>query len=55
MARVGIPKGRIITEEMLDVKRPGTGISPKYVTALVRRKAVSTIKKDELITWGKVR
>jgi len=55
VARVDIPEGTIITEEMLDAKRPGTGISPKYIAALVGRKAVSTIKKDELITWDKVR
>lgn len=50
-----IPRGVVITDDMLDTKRPGTGIPPKYVTDLVGRKAVSTIKKDELITWDKVR
>ena len=55
VARVDIPQGSIITEEMIDAKRPGTGISPKYIAALVGRKAVSTIKKDDLITWDKVR
>ena len=52
VARVDIPEGTIIAEEMLDAKRPGAGISPKYIALLVRRKAVSTIKKDELIKWG---
>ncbi len=55
MAKVDIPEGAIIAEEMLDVKRPGTGISPKYATALVGRKATWNIKKDELTTWDKVR
>lgn len=55
MAKVDIPEGAIITGEMLDVKRPGAGISPKYVTALVGRKTTRNIKKDELINWDKVR
>ena len=55
VAATDIPEGVVITSDMLDTKRPGTGISPKYVTALVGRKATWNIKKDELITWDKVR
>jgi N-acetylneuraminate synthase len=40
---------------MLAAKRPGTGISPKYATALIGRKAAVTIEEDELITWNKMR
>ena len=55
VARVDIPQGATIAEEALDIKRPGAGIPPKGITAVVGRKAVITIKKDELITWDKVR
>lgn len=55
VAATDIPGGIVITDDMLDTKRPGTGISPKYFADLVGRKTISTIKKDELITWDKVR
>lgn len=44
-----IQKGQVITEEDLDYKRPGTGISPKYYRFLIGKKAVRDIKYDELI------
>lgn len=50
VARVDIPGGTIITEDMLDVKRPGTGIVPKYFDFIVGMKAKENIKKDEMIT-----
>jgi len=49
VAKVDIPEGAIITEDMLDVKRPGTGIAPKYFDLVVGRKAKENIKKDEII------
>ena len=55
VAATDIPEGTVITNDMLDAKRPGTGISPKHFDALVGRKTLSVIKKDELITWDKVR
>ncbi|MCL0059466.1 N-acetylneuraminate synthase [Dehalococcoidia bacterium] len=50
VASVDIPKGAIITEHMLDVKRPGTGIEPRYIEMIVGRQAKEDIKKDEMIT-----
>ncbi len=55
VAAADIPEGTVITGEMLDAKRPGTGISPRYFETLIGRKAMSAIKKDELITWDRVR
>ncbi len=49
VAKEGIPEGAIITEDMLDVKRPGTGIAPEYMEMIVGRKAKKSIKKDEII------
>jgi sialic acid synthase SpsE len=54
-AAMDIPQGTVITADMLDAKRPGTGVSPKCFRELVGREAISTIEEDELITWDKVR
>jgi N-acetylneuraminate synthase len=52
VARVDIHRGTIITEDMLDVKRPGMGIEPKYIERIIGKRAKINIKKDELITWS---
>ncbi|UCH71942.1 MAG: N-acetylneuraminate synthase [Thermoplasmatales archaeon] len=49
-----IPKGTIITREMLIVKRPGYGIKPKFIDKLVGKKSKRNIKKEEWITWDMV-
>ncbi|MCX6723793.1 MAG: N-acetylneuraminate synthase family protein [Candidatus Staskawiczbacteria bacterium] len=46
-----IPKGVTVRREMLDCKRPGTGIYPKYLNKIIGRKTKKAIKKDELIRW----
>ena len=51
VAKVDISKGTIITEDMLDVKRPGTGIEPKYLKFIIGRKAKEDIKKDDVIRF----
>jgi N-acetylneuraminate synthase/N,N'-diacetyllegionaminate synthase len=51
VAKTDIPKGAVITEDMLDVKRPGTGISPKHFEKIIGKKAKLNIKKDTLIVW----
>lgn len=54
VAKVDIPKGTIITEDMLDVKRPGTGVPPKYLYQIVGAKAKTDIAKDEMIQWENI-
>ena len=54
VAKEDMSKGIIITEDMLDVKRPGTGIPPKYMEMIVGRKAKENIKKDEIIAMGMI-
>ncbi len=49
-----INKGEKISESMLSIKRPGTGIEPKYFNKIIDRKARQNIKKDELISWKKI-
>jgi N-acetylneuraminate synthase/N,N'-diacetyllegionaminate synthase len=50
-----IPKGSILTEEMLDIKRPGTGIEPKYLNELIGRELIEDIKKDNLLKWNQLK
>jgi N-acetylneuraminate synthase/N,N'-diacetyllegionaminate synthase len=51
VAKVDIPEGAIISEDMLDVKRPGTGIVPKYFDFIVGMRAKKNIKKSNIVTW----
>lgn len=54
VAKVDIPRGAEITEEMLAFKRPGIGLEPKYVEKVVGKRARRDIKADELITLEKL-
>jgi N-acetylneuraminate synthase/N,N'-diacetyllegionaminate synthase len=51
VAKVSIPRGTVIHESMLDIKRPGTGIEPKHLNKIVGKRAKRDIKPDELITF----
>jgi len=54
VAKVDISKGAIITEEMLDIRRPGTGVEPKYMNLVLGKTAKENIKQEEIITFPKV-
>lgn len=54
VAAEDIPKGVKITKKMLTHKRPGTGIRPKYLEAVVGREARVDIPSDTTITWDMV-
>jgi len=47
---VDIPKGYIITKDMLAIKRPGNGLNPKYIDKIIGKKAKIDIKKEEIIS-----
>ena len=49
VANRGIPKGTVISKDMLTFKRPGTGIPPSQLSAVTGRAAVRTIPMDALI------
>jgi N-acetylneuraminate synthase/N,N'-diacetyllegionaminate synthase len=55
VAGVAIPKGAVITKAMLDIKRPGTGLEPIHLEKVLGKIARHQIKKDELITWDKLK
>ncbi|MDO8500046.1 MAG: N-acetylneuraminate synthase family protein [bacterium] len=48
-ARVSIPKGTVITADMLAIKGPGTHLKPKYLNGLVGKTAQADILEDTLI------
>ena len=54
IAAVDIPAGTLIEEDMLTVKRPGTGIPPREMGLVVGRTARADIPFDEPITWEMV-
>lgn len=55
VAKENIPKGSILTEEMLEIKRPGTGIEPKYLDELIGKELIEDIKKDDLLKWNQLK
>lgn len=55
IAKIDIPVGAIISEQMITLKRPGFGISPKQLGEVVGRQALKDIKKDDLILWDSLK
>lgn len=53
-AAIDIPKGTVITADMLVVKRPALGIHPMHADIVVGRVARRDIHADEWITWEMV-
>jgi sialic acid synthase SpsE len=51
VAATDIPAGTVITEAHLCVKRPGFGIAPRFMPAVIGRTAPRDIEFDEIITW----
>jgi len=52
VAHHDIPKGARITEGMLGYKRPGKGISPKFYSKVIGKRARKDLKKDHVISWS---
>ena len=51
VAKTDIKKGQKITKNMLIIKRPGTGIEPKYLNRVIGRVVKRIKKKDDLIKF----
>lgn len=49
-----IPRGTLITREMIVVKRPGYGIKPALLPIVLGRPAKVDIDEDDIITWDMV-
>lgn len=50
-----IKRGEIITEDDIDIKRPGFGILPQYRDMLIGKKATRDIEADTLLQWADVK
>lgn len=48
---VDIPQGTIITKDMIDIRRPGTGIQPIHYDDILGKKSKVYIPKEEPLTW----
>jgi N-acetylneuraminate synthase/N,N'-diacetyllegionaminate synthase len=55
VAAIDIPAGSTITEDMLDLKRPGTGIEPKHLKLIVGKKAIKEIHRNCLLAWDHIK
>jgi N-acetylneuraminate synthase len=51
VAKIDILKGEIIKRELLEVKRPGTGINPDKINKIIGKKAGRNIKKNKILAW----
>lgn len=54
VAKEDIPKGTRISGNMVTIKRPGTGIEPKFFNLLIGKKTKSTINKDTVLKWDQL-
>ena len=54
VAKVDIPAGTVITEDMVAFKRPGTGVAPKDSTVLIGKITTQDINKNEILKFEKL-
>ncbi|MGB0715640.1 MAG: N-acetylneuraminate synthase family protein [Phycisphaerae bacterium] len=54
MAKVDIPKGAVISMDMLICKRPGLGIPADQIERLVDRVALDDIPRDTVLAWDQL-
>ena len=51
VAKVDIPAGTVVTEDMLTFKRPDIGVSPIDMDQIIGQVSISEVKKDSLINF----
>jgi len=54
VSKMFIPKGTIITKDMLTTKGPGTGISPIEIGKVIGRCTIKDIKEDIVINYSDI-
>lgn len=54
VAHGDIDAGMVLTRDMLDVKRPGGGIEPRFFENLIGRRVVRAVADDTPLTWDMV-
>jgi sialic acid synthase SpsE len=55
VAKQDVNRFTVITEDMLALKRPGTGLNSKDIRKIIGKVAKKDIKKDELISWNMIK
>ena len=55
VATTDIPSGVVITKDMLGIKRPGSGIEPRYLHEVVGSISKTRIERDETVTRDKLK
>ncbi len=55
VAQRDIPEDTVLTRDMLAIKRPGTGIEPKYLDNLLGKQTRTDIKRNTLIKWDQLK
>ena len=50
VARIDIPQGETIKRDMIDIKRPQTGLRPKRLKDIIGKKTKVDIQKDDVLT-----
>lgn len=51
VARRDLPAGTVLSEDMLAVKRPGSGLDSSYLPVVLGRTLVRALAVDALLTW----
>lgn len=51
VAKIDIPVGTILTEKMVTMKRPGTGLAPRYFDEVLGKKTRISLKSDSLVKF----
>lgn len=51
VAAKDIPAGTVITREMVEIKRPEIGITPKHYDLIIGKKTKVDIAEDEVLIW----
>ena len=46
-----VPEGTVLKRDMLSIKRPGTGIPPKFIDKIVGKTVVNDLKSQTIIKW----
>jgi N-acetylneuraminate synthase/N,N'-diacetyllegionaminate synthase len=54
VAREYIPAGTELTREMIGIKRPGTGIPPKFLDDVVSSTTLVDLKPDDILQWDQL-
>jgi len=50
-----LPKGTILKKDMLNYKRPNTGIQPESMDKIIGKKTIKDLEEDEVLRWAYLR